>query len=172
MSKMALLIIDVQNESFDPAAPVHDGDKLLANLQALVEKARSAHVPVFYAQHNNELLVKDTDLWQIHPSIQPEKNDVVIQKWAADAFQETALEEELKKQGIRHLVIAGNQTETCVDETIRSANRLGFKVTLAKDAHGTWDTELLSAEQIIDDYNEKLSRVADLKETKEIHFAE
>lgn len=170
MPNTALLIIDAQNEMFDPANPVHESDKLLGNLQTLIQKARSANVPVIYVQHNDAGLVEGTDFWQIHVAIQPEAGDAVIQKKTPDSFRETTLLEQLNSQGIQNIVIAGNQTEHCIDATTKSASTHGFNVTLAKDAHGTWDSETMSAEQIIDHHNELLSNFAELRETRDIQF--
>lgn len=172
MPKTALLIIDAQNEMFDHSNPVYQSEQLLENLQALIKKARSADVPVIYVQHNDLGLVKGTDFWQIHRSITPEEGDFVVQKWTPDSFHETKLVEVLKNNGVQNLVIAGNQTEYCVDATTRSANNLGFDVTLAKDAHGTWDSEAMSAEQIINHHNGILSNFATIQETNDIEFVE
>lgn len=171
MPNTALLIVDAQNEMYDQANPVHQSDQLLANLKLIIQKARSADVPVIYVQHNDAGLVKGTDFWQIHEAIQPETGDTVVQKWTPDSFHETTLLNELKNKAIQHLVIAGNQTEHCIDATTRSANKHGFTITLAKDAHGTWDSETMSAAQIIDHHNEMLSSVAELQETKDIEFS-
>ena len=111
MPNTALLIIDAQNEMFDPANPVHESERLLGNLQMLIQKARSANVPVIYIQHNDAGLVEGTDFWQIHESLQPQPDDVVVQKKTPDSFHETTLLEQLKSQEIQNLVIAGNQTE-------------------------------------------------------------
>lgn len=170
MSKTALLIVDAQNEMFDPSNPVYQSEKLLGNLQSLIQKARSAKVPVIYVQHNDAGLVKGTDFWQIHSSLMPEEGDSVVQKWSANSFQRTKLLETLKNEGIQKLVIGGNQTEHCIAATTRSASGLGFDVVLAKDAHGTWDSDDLTAKQIINHQNELLSHFATLQGTNEITF--
>ena len=170
MSNTALLIIDAQNEMYDEANPIHQSEQMLKNLKSLIEKARAADVPVIYVQHNDAGLVEGTDFWQIHQSIAPEADDLIIQKKTADSFHETPLLEELKNRGIQNLVLAGNQTEYCVDATTRSASHHGFNVTLAKDAHGTWDSEDMSAVQIIAHCNEQLSEFAALQETTDIEF--
>lgn len=172
MPNTALLIVDAQNEMYDQANPVHESDKLLVNLQLLIQKARYAEIPVIYVQHNDEGLVKGTDFWQIHETLQPQEGDAIIQKWTADSFHDTNLLDELRSKNIQHLVIAGNQTEHCINATTRSASQHGFTVTLAKDAHGTWDSETMSATQIIDHHNEMLGEVADLQEAKDIQFTE
>jgi len=63
---------------------------------------------------------------------------------------------ELDIRGIKKLVITGLQTEYCVDTTCRRAYSLGYDVVLVKDAHSTWDSGDLSAQQIIDHHNNVL----------------
>lgn len=172
MERTALLVIDAQNEMFDESNPVYKGKELLGNLQSLIEKARSADVPVIFVQHNDGGLVNGTYDWEIHPSISPKEGEPVIQKWTPDSFHETNLQDELKTKEIQSLVVTGNQTECCVDTTCRRAFSLGYKVTLVKNAHGTWDSDSLSAKQIIDHHNKVLgNNFADLKEIREIQFS-
>jgi nicotinamidase-related amidase len=99
------------------------------------------------------------------------KGDIVIQKNTPDAFYKTNLCEKLESKGIRNLIVAGLQTEYCVDTTCRRAFSLGYNVTLVKDAHSTWDTSILSAEQIIEHHSSVLSGFfVTLKNEKEIMF--
>ncbi|WP_026679259.1 cysteine hydrolase family protein [Fictibacillus gelatini] len=171
MQKTALLIVDVQNAMFDEANPIYDGTQLLKNLEDVIQRARAANIPVFFVQHNDEEFKTGTPAWEIHPAIAPIKGDVVIQKRTPDSFHGTELYEKLQAERIKHLVIAGNQTEYCIDTTCRRAFSLGFHVTLVKDAHRTWDSGTLSAKQIIAHHNQVLGNAfATLMETKEIQF--
>lgn len=171
MKNTALLVIDAQNEMFAEDNPVYNKDGLLENLQNLIEQARSANVPVVFVQHNDRALAAGTHDWQIHASLQPLDGEAVIQKTTPDSFHKTDLQDVLKTKNIENLIIAGNQTEYCIDTTCRRAFSLGYKVTLAKDGHGTWDSDLLYAKQIIDHHNDVLSSFADVKEAKEIQFS-
>ena len=45
------------------------------------------------------------------------------------------------------------QTEMCVESTCRGAVSLDYQVTLVADAHTTYDTAVISAEQIIAHHN-------------------
>ncbi|MBS4176514.1 cysteine hydrolase family protein [Lederbergia citrea] len=171
MDKSALLVIDVQNVMFDESNPIYEGEQLLRNLQDLINNARTANVPVFYVQHNDEEFENGTTSWEIHSSITPNDGEVVIQKHTPDSFHETELQDKLEERQIQNLVIAGNQTEYCIDTTSRRAFSLGYNVTLVKDAHTTWDSDTLCAKQIINHHNEVLGNAfATLKETKEIQF--
>ncbi|MBA2679405.1 MAG: cysteine hydrolase [Ktedonobacteraceae bacterium] len=152
----ALVIIDVQVGMMEesPLSP-----QVMANIQALLAQARSHDVPVIYVQHDGPRghgLEVGSAPWQIHPSIAPRAGDLVVHKRASDAFYQTELEQELSKRGIKHLIVAGGQTEYCVDTTVRRATTLGYDITLAGDAHITFDYELWSAVQVIALYNEIL----------------
>jgi nicotinamidase-related amidase len=67
------------------------------------------------------------------------------------------------------VIITGVQTEYCVDTTCRRAYSLGYHVVLIRDAHSTYDTNTLTASQIIAHHNNILGGwFAELKETSEI----
>jgi len=50
----ALLVVDVQN---GVVAEAYNRSNVIANIATVVEKARAAHVDVFWIQHNSEDLV-------------------------------------------------------------------------------------------------------------------
>ena len=157
--RTALLIIDVQLGMFQDDAPVHNGEQLLSTIGDLIARARAAAIPVIYIQHRGgegHLLEPGTPGWPIHPAVAPLEGELVVHKAYPDSFRETSLQEELGARGIGHLIVAGIQTEYCVDTTCRRASSLGYQVTLVEDAHSTWDTEHLSASQIIDHHNQVL----------------
>jgi len=174
MSDTALLIIDIQLGNFLETNPIYKGDELLVKVERLIIKARSARIPIIYIQHKGRSGDPDeygTEGWEIHPSVKPVQGDVVIQKQTPDAFHETNLQHELETQGIKKLVIAGLQTEYCIDTTCRRAYSVGYDVVLVKDTHSTWDSEDLSAQQIIDHHNNVLGGwFVTLKNEADIYF--
>jgi nicotinamidase-related amidase len=173
MSNTALLVIDVQNAMFSEEDPVYKSEKLVQTLKGLIEKAIHSQTPVIYIQHNESEgapLAPGTTGWEIYPEIAPMEHDLIIQKKTPDSFYQTPLDEELKKRSITHLVITGIQTEVCVDTTTRSAFSHDYEVTLVSDAHGTWNSEHLNAEQIIVHHNNMLRWFAETKTSDEIVF--
>ena len=107
----------------------------------------------------------------IHPTIQPNKGDVIVQKQSPDAFHETSLHDELTKRQVEHLYVAGLQTEYCVDTTCRRAFSLSYRVTLVEDAHSTWDSPVLGAQQIINHHNQVLGGwFTELEKEGELEF--
>ncbi len=157
----ALMIIDVQKGMFLEEWPIYRGPELLNTLKDLLSRARAAGMPVIFIQHDAtdpaDPLLPGSPGHPIHPDIAPLPTEPVIRKLHPDAFQGTSLQAELEARGIRKLIIAGIQTEFCVDTSIRRAYSLGYEVTLVQDAHSTWDTEHLTAAQIIAHHNLTLS---------------
>jgi len=94
------------------------------------------------------------DGWPIHPAVAPQERETVVRKKFCDAFQETPLDAHLKGLGVTQLILAGMQTEHCVDTTCRRAFSLGYQITLVEDGHTTYDTEALRAQDIIAHHNQ------------------
>jgi nicotinamidase-related amidase len=168
-----LLVLDVQVGNLSEPDPAYEAGDLLARISDLIVRARAAQVPIIYVQNSGGKGDPDepgTPGWQIHPAIAPIEGDVVIQKRTPDSFYETHLERELESKGIGELIIAGIQTDLCVDTACRRAFSLGYDVTLVKDAHSTWDTSVLTAPQIIAHHNHVLSAFAELRAASDIEF--
>jgi len=170
--KKALLIIDVQNAMIAVDNPVFQAKEKILNIQSLIKKARAKTIPVIYVQHNElgSEFENGTDTWQIFNGIKPHDGDVIIQKTESDSFFDTPLKETLDRNNIDQLVIVGMQTEYCVNATSTRAVELGYKVTLVKDAHSTWDSDELSATKIIDLHHDKWSKNMILINEQEVEF--
>jgi nicotinamidase-related amidase len=165
--KTALLIIDVQVGIID-YFQAYNKDRVLANIDDLLAKARAARIPVVYMRHDGgkgDLLEAHTDGWAIHQRVAPVDGEPIVEKRSCSSFYETPLRAMLDENGISHLVVAGCQTEYCIDTACRHATTLGFDVTLAGDAHTTIDNDLLKAEQIIAHHNFALNGFSSGKHT-------
>lgn len=150
----------MQLGNFIDPHPIFEGEVLISKIKSLLLKMHSAQIPVIYIQHNGAKGDSDepgTTGWEIHPSIQPHKRDLVIQKSTPDAFHETSLKRELDSREIIKIIIVGLQTEYCIDTTCRRAFSLNYEVTLVEDAHSTWDSNHLTAKQIINHHNAVLA---------------
>ena len=175
----ALLVIDVQVGLIAGSEPSYCGSEVLANIAMLISKARAAHTPIIYVQHDGDAggrLEVGSSGWQIHPAVAPCAGETILHKRASDSFYETPLQDVLSTRGIKHLVITGCRTEMCVDTTSRVAISRGYDVTLVKDAHSTIDSEVFTAEQIVAHHNYTLDdfgtdeHVIVTKATSEIEF--
>ena len=171
MITIALLLIDAQVNMFAPD-PVHDGPVVLSRLKELAGRARAAGIPVIFVRHNggpDDPDAPHTPGWAIHPALAPAADEAIIDKHTPDAFHQTGLAGVLAERGIRRLVLAGMQTEYCIDTTTRRARSLGYEVVLAADAHSTYPGAL-PAEQVIAHHNSVLKAFADVRPAAEIDF--
>jgi nicotinamidase-related amidase len=146
----ALLVIDVQRAVMEKA---HDRDGVIANINTLVDKARSADVPVIWVQHSSDNLVPGTLGWEYVPELQREEAEPLVPKSYGDSFEATDLEELLAERRVGHLVVSGASTDACVRSTLHGALVRGYDATLVEDAHTTEDPSEwglpLNAEQVI-----------------------
>jgi len=132
----ALLVIDVQN---DVVAEAHNRDGVIANIAALVDKARAEDVPVVWVQHSDADLPRDSDGWQYVPELARDDSEPLVHKEYGDSFDSTDLEALLAERGVGHLVVAGAQTDACIRSTLHGAVVRGYDATLVSDAHTTDD---------------------------------
>jgi nicotinamidase-related amidase len=125
-------------------------------LVIMLRCARQPNACAVHVQHDGgpgHLLAKGSIGWPHRPEVAPIKGEITIEKHHSSAFHHTDLHDRLRRIGIRRLMIAGIQTEYCVDSTCRAAVALGYQVTLLWDAHTTFDSPVLTAEQIVAHHN-------------------
>ncbi len=132
----ALLVVDVQ---IDVVGAAHQRSEVIANINALVAKARAEDVPVIWVQHEDDELVAESHGWQIVPELQPDASEPRVRKHHGDSFEGTTLEAELAERGVGKLVVTGAQTDACIRSTIHGAFARGYDTFLVSDAHTTED---------------------------------
>lgn len=149
----ALLVIDLQRGMFSQGQRPHDGEAVLARVAHLLGRARERGLPVLHVRHDGgpgDPLERGTDGWEIHPAVAPRGDEPVIDKDRCSAFDQTDLHARLSAQGIDRLIVAGMQTEFCIDTNCRAAHALGYAVVLVSDGHTTFDTPSLTAAQVVE----------------------
>jgi nicotinamidase-related amidase len=158
----ALVVIDVQQgliEGFED-----DWCEVLQVISDLGSRARGTGALVVLVQHCGSALThplhRSHPGWALHPSVNPQSQDVRVEKRWSDAFRDTDLDALLRDASVTRLVIVGAQTEYCVDTTARRAASLGYDVDLVADGHTTSENGLLTRDQIIGHHNETLANLA------------
>ncbi len=148
-SATALVLIDLQ---VGVLVDCDQADVVLARTARLVARARAAGVPVVWVQDYEDFPVGSAE-WQLAAPLVAEDGDARVQKLYRDSFAGTDLEEILRRLDVRHLVVAGAQSDFCIRTTTQSAAVRGYDVTLVSDAHTTtdasWDGQTLTAAQIV-----------------------
>ncbi|MFA6400638.1 MAG: cysteine hydrolase family protein [Salinivirgaceae bacterium] len=143
----ALILIDIQNDYFDGGKnPLFNSIEASRNAATLLSKFRKTDQFRVFIQHlskdpNASFFVADSPGVEIHQSITPHANEIIIQKHFPNSFKETGLLEFLKKNNITKLVICGMMTHMCVDATVRAAKDFGFECSVIHNACATKDLE-------------------------------
>lgn len=145
----ALLIVDVQQ------ALVRQGpwgkERLLKTISALQADFRLHGRPVLFVRHDDgpgTPLAYGAPGWQIAPQAAPRRGERVFDKRHNSAFLDTGLDAYLQRQHADTLVIAGLQTEYCIDATIKSAFERGYRVLIPAGAVSTFRNGRLPARKI------------------------
>jgi ureidoacrylate peracid hydrolase len=156
----ALLIVDMQNDFCAPngyvekvlgkdAAPCR---AVVASIAALAERARRARVPVLWVRADYtpdkvppHMALKAHERGAAAPfchagtwgagffELSPAAGEPVIDKHCFSAFIGTGLEQRLRATGVRTIVLAGVQTNVCIESSLRDAASLGFQIVVAAD---------------------------------------
>ena len=132
----ALLVVDVQN---NVVANAYQRDEVIANINALVDKARAEDVAVIWVQHSSDDLPEGSEAWEFVPELKRLESEPVVHKRYGDAFEDTTLEKELAGAGAGRLVVTGAQTDACIRATLHGAFTRGYDTVLVSDAHTTED---------------------------------
>lgn len=154
-SRSVLLIVDVQ---VGVMSQLWDSSRIIENLARLVERARTASVPVIWVRHCAEYLPAGRPEWQFVPELVPHSTERVIEKEHNSAFERTTLDDELEAIGATHIILAGAATNWCIRATAYGALGRGYDLTLVADAHTThaMDSESsgkIPAKSIIEELN-------------------
>jgi len=171
------MVIDVQK---GVVANAHQRDAVVANIGALVAKAREEGVLIVWVQHSDEQLEKGSDAWEYVPELVRQESEPLVHKKFGDSFEDTDLEEVLAKAEVGRLVVTGAQTDACIRSTIHGAFARGYDVTLVGDAHTTEDQSAWGApppDKVIAHtnlywrYQAAPGRTAGVTETKDVTFS-
>ena len=137
---VGLLIIDIQNDYFPGGKfPLAEPDAAVQRAGEVLARFRDADRPVVHVQHvwdgpDAPFFAAGSEGVEIHAGVAPADGETVVQKAHPNSFLETTLGEELERLGVDELVVAGMQTNLCIDATVRHAADLGLTVTVVGDA--------------------------------------
>jgi nicotinamidase-related amidase len=140
ISKSALVLIDCQQTYREGIMQLVDVEPALEEAAALLKRFRDAGRPVIHIMHDaGPGTPYDTTvpLGQIADSVAPIEGETVIIKKFPSAFEQTALDAELKKLGVENVVYVGFMTHMCVNSTARASFNHGYANTVVAGATAT-----------------------------------
>jgi nicotinamidase-related amidase len=147
----ALVLIDLQKGIVGHALTPITGQELLARGQAVAERFRTAMatvvlVNVAFSADGADMLRQQVDQptaipkggfpvgWSEFPPGLQQPTDVVITKRQWGAFYGTELDLQLRRRGIRTIVLGGVATQFGVESTARQAHEHGYELLIVRDA--------------------------------------
>ncbi len=162
--KTALLIIDVQNGTFNekeenkrPEFYRQASEKTIPNIHRLLHVCRKVGMEVIYTViesltldgRDRSLDYKLSDFhfpkgcWesQVIPSLSPGADEIILPKTSSSLFNSTIFDYVLKNIGIQQVIVTGFLTDQCVDHTIRDGADRGYLMICAADGCATESRE-------------------------------
>ncbi|ADD75442.1 Hypothetical Protein PANA_0275 [Pantoea ananatis LMG 20103] len=143
-----VMVVDMQNGVFE--SPRFDRAGRVAQINRLI---RQADITLFI-QHREGNMIEGSHAFALLPEIEQPQNAYYVTKTACDSFWQTTLASLLSTLAITDFVICGCATDYCVDTTLKVGAGLGYRITVAADAHTTADRTYANAEQLIGQHNE------------------
>jgi nicotinamidase-related amidase len=162
-STTALVVIDVQEEYFDPEGPafVEEAHTLIDAINELIDGFAEEGASVIYVRHahapdgsdvgrmadfdegGEDSFVEGTHRVAFHEGLRVLASAPVITKARYDAFVGTDLLEVLASIGAEEIVLVGLMTSFCIDSTARGAHGRDVATMVVSDAIGGPDLERL-----------------------------
>jgi ureidoacrylate peracid hydrolase len=171
----ALLVIDPYNDFISEGGKlwsriqgVAEANNCVPHMLQILNAARQVGLLVFYAMHHR-YRPGDFETWQYIAPIQraawqrksfeygtwggefraefvPKPGETVAtEHWCSSGFANTDLDMQLKKHGIRQIIVIGLIAHTCIEATVRYAVELGYDVTVVRDATADYSDEMMHA---------------------------
>lgn len=155
-SEKVLLIIDMQKGLFTAKTPRFDTEGVVARINKLAKLFREMNYQVIFIRHDGSgtgEFEKNTEEWELLDELQTNPADILIDKYANDAFYKSELQSVLNELQTSELYVTGCATDFCVESTIQSALTKDYHVVVVGDGHTTGERPHLNAEKIVEHYN-------------------
>ena len=168
-ARSALLLQDLQNDVMidggafaSTGSPQHAKEQnVVANARRLAEACRqsgiivihiwmvcepghpllSQHAPLFQGLKGENALVRGT--WGVQPAqgLEPQSQDLVVEKMSMSGWESSRLESYLRHAGIDTIINCGAWTNMSVEHTARTAADKGFRVIVPEDSCSTMNSD-------------------------------
>lgn len=160
----ALLVVDMQNDFVHgrgrtaalSGTPPNNHEAMVPRLVRFVEVCRKVGVPVFWilTHHGRDLdlpaykarmvrlgqgpkNLEGSEGAELIRELVPQKGERFFIKHGYDGFTGTDLDLCLRNRGMRTLIMSGNDTNVCVDTTLKHGFHLGYYIVIGSDLTST-----------------------------------
>jgi nicotinamidase-related amidase len=154
----ALILIDLQPSNVARELAPYSSQQVVSNGALLADAVRRSGGTVVYVRVLvNELLRMPSDIsvardpaapplppqaWEIAGQAGYQQGDIIIDKRQWGAFYGTELDQQLRRRGIRAVIMGGIATNIGVESTARAAHDHGYALIFAEDAMSSIKAEM------------------------------
>ncbi len=140
MSKVALLVIDMQKNCKEDTSCKVSFEKAVEYINEISQYFRKKKLPVVIIQ-DTEAGGAETDGFKCVEELLVTDNDFFVHKTYSNAFWETELDSILKREGVDCIVISGFAVEHCVLFTYNGALERGYNTFLLQNGVAGFDDD-------------------------------
>lgn len=140
MSKVALLVIDMQKRCKEATSCKDSFEKAVEYINEISQYFRKKKLPVIIVQ-DVEDGGPETDGFNCVDELEVSDNDCYVKKTYSNAFWETELDTILKSKDVDCLVISGFSVEQCVLFTYNGAIERGYNSFLLQNGVAGFDDD-------------------------------
>lgn len=134
LDSTALILIDIQYFYFPGGdMELSEPEKAAEKAKQLLDFFREKKALVVHVRHEHN---PGGDIYKL---VEPLESEKVFSKKEVNSFLGTGLEEYLKQNHIKKLVLCGMQTHMCLEGATRAGHDLGYDCIVIKDACTTRD---------------------------------
>ena len=144
---MVLLVVDTQKSI--TRTDLYNFSMFENNVKKLISAARENGVEVIYIRHDDGAgaeLTKGTAGFEIYEGFRPEPGEIIFDKTVNSPFKGTGLLEYLQGKQEQTVIVAGLQTDYCIDATVKCGFEHGFHMIVTEGANSTFDNAYMSEE--------------------------
>ena len=185
--KIAVLVVDIQNDFChddgifaQQGLDVKPAQEVAPRIQEFIEEIRQYYAPIIYTKQIEAEAITPANLKRQFASgklkavctpgswgselyqLQPADGEHVLEKRTYDVFSNPELKRILNEHQIKTLVIAGVNTDVCIDTTVRRAFTEGYQIVVPLDLVATMNKA--GAKHYLDVFDRFFGVVLDSKE--------
>lgn len=151
---MVLLIIDAQTQIMTDR--LYSFEAFKDNVRELIGFARECQIEVVYVVHDDGVgsdLTPGKEGFEVYHEFSPQKNEKTFLKTVNSPFKESGLLYYLISKNINSIIVAGLQTDYCIDATVKCGFEHGFDMIVPALCNTTTDNAFISGEISYGYYN-------------------
>jgi nicotinamidase-related amidase len=134
MSKVALLVVDVQKAYHEAELMKKSVDWSLFAIREALEIFRNSKNPIYFVHHVGPLTPEGSEGFELSSALSRNETEYQIIKRHGNSFYQTDLKEKLLRENVNFVVICGLAAGGCINATMQGATESGFEAAILQ--HG------------------------------------